>query len=308
MREGHFFSVIVTTYNRRKLLRSCIDSLLSQDYPAEKYEIILVDDGSRDGSGEMVRSVFGGRVRYLYQDNSGWAAARNLGLTQSRGEIVIFIDDDCRVAPDWLTLYEAAYLAHPEVGGVAGRVDAGPEMNLAGKIRFRGHVAIFNELNAPLGTRYESPGYVNFCYGANRSYRREVLGEAPFDARLWYFEDHDLDLRLKEQGVLIFYDPRVVVWHHYRLSAWGRIRADFYYARSEVLFRALHPDFSTPQNVRPAGWRSPFRLFRDFPEEPLKSKLSYLIVQALCRAARAFGTFQGRRELKRFCPGKANMI
>ncbi len=291
------FSVIVTTYNRERLLAACLDSVLNQDYPPDGYEIVVVDDGSRDGTAKLVRSLDG--IRYLYQENRGWAAARNLGIAHSRGEVLVFIDDDCLAAPHWLRRYEEAYARHPEVGGVAGRVSCGPQTNLAGKIRFEGHVAIFNEFNAPLGTRYDKAGYVLFCYGANRSYLRHVLSATTFDPALRYFEDLDFDLRLRERRVPIFYDPRIEVQHHYHLSAQERVRSHFYYGRSRVLFTARYPGFVYPLSGKPAGWRSLVRIFREYPEESIPSKLSYLLVQAVCRVARHLGALSGRRHLSK---------
>ncbi len=295
--ENPKFSVIVTTYNRERLLAACLDSLLHQDYPRAGYEIVVVDDGSRDGTAKLARSLDG--IRYLYQDNSGWAAARNLGIAHSRGEVLVFIDDDCLAAPHWLRRYEEAYARHPEVGGVAGRVTCGPETNLAGKIRFQGHVAIFDELNAPLGASYDTAGYVTFCYGANRSYRRHVLSDIGFDPELRYFEDNDLDLRLRERGISIFYDPKIEVQHHYRLPAWERVRSSFYYGRSRVLFAARHPHFVHPTSGKPAAWRSLVRIFREYPAESAWDKISYLLVQAVCRMARHLGALSGWRHLSK---------
>ena len=91
-----FLSVIVPIYNGQAYLRQCLDSLLDQDIPAREYEIVCVNDGSRDGSGEILRE-YGDRfsnVIVIEQENAGVAAARNTGLKQARGAYVWFVDAD----------------------------------------------------------------------------------------------------------------------------------------------------------------------------------------------------------------------
>jgi GT2 family glycosyltransferase len=285
------FSVIVTTFNRCRLLRACLDALLDQQGAPGGHEIVVVDDGSRDGTASLLRSL-DGRVHALHQPNRGWAAARNRGTLAGRGDLLIFLDDDCLAAPDWLRRYAATWAAHTEAEAVAGRVACAPGANLAGKVQYQGHVAIFDRLNAAHGTSYHAPGPVTFGYGANRSIRRvafERLGG--FDERLRYFEDLDLDLRLQAAGGHAWYDPDVVVDHCYRLPTWGRLRAAYYYGRSAVRFGRLHPDFVYPGAGDGRGW---LRVMRGFPEEPAAAKAGYLLVTVLCRGARALGRQRGR--------------
>jgi len=85
-------SVIIPTYNRWPLVCESIDSALAQDYP--NFEVIVVDDGSTDGTGEMLQRAYGDRIRYIWQDNAGPAAGRNVGTRAARGEYVAFQDDD----------------------------------------------------------------------------------------------------------------------------------------------------------------------------------------------------------------------
>jgi GT2 family glycosyltransferase len=286
------FSVIVTTFNRRRLLRACLDALLAQEGTPEGHEIVVVDDGGRDGTAGLLRSL-AGRVHALRQPNRGWAAARNSGAQASRGDLLVFLDDDCLAPPDWLRCYAAAWEAHPEAEAVAGRVACAPGANLAGKVQYQGHVAIFDRLNAAHGSSYHAPGPVTFGYGANRSIRRAVFERlGGFDERLRYFEDLDLDLRLQAGGGRVWYDPDIFVNHCYRLSAWGRLRAAYYYGRSAVRFSRLHPDFVDPGGDG-RGW---LRVVRSFPEEPAAAKAGYLLVTGLCRGARSLGRLAGSRQ------------
>jgi len=85
-------SVIVPAYNARKTISQCIEALLSQKYPRENYEVIVIDDGSADGTADAVKAY---PVKYMYQRNQGPATARNAGVREAQGEIILFTDSDC---------------------------------------------------------------------------------------------------------------------------------------------------------------------------------------------------------------------
>lgn len=111
-------SIIVPLYNGEKHIEQCIESLLGQRYPNK--EIIVVDDGSTDGSAAKVKA-FGDKVRYLYQDNAGSAVARNTGIEHAKGEFIAFNDGDDIWAPNRLHEQVAFLQAHPQYGVATGR-------------------------------------------------------------------------------------------------------------------------------------------------------------------------------------------
>lgn len=120
------FSVVVPTHNRKTLLRRCLCALVHQQYP--DYEIIVVDDGSADGTGDMVQREFP-QVRYLRQEpNLGPAAARNRGVHVARGEIVAFTDDDCVPPPDWLARLAQGFADYPQAAAVGGIQEASEQV------------------------------------------------------------------------------------------------------------------------------------------------------------------------------------
>ena len=111
-------SVVVPTYNRAYCLQRCVNSVLEQSYP--HVEVLLVDDGSQDGTEDLVKSRYGGddRVRYVFQANRGVAAARNRGFSLAQGEFVALLDSDDVWKP-WKLELQVAVMAHlPEVGMV----------------------------------------------------------------------------------------------------------------------------------------------------------------------------------------------
>ncbi|MBE3574920.1 MAG: glycosyltransferase family 2 protein [Firmicutes bacterium] len=105
-------SVIIPSYNRREILRHCLQALLQQTLAADAYEIIVVDDGSTDGTPDMVEALQSGarcRLVLARQSHRGPAAARNHGLRLSQGWLTVFIDSDILVRPDFLAAHRAAH-------------------------------------------------------------------------------------------------------------------------------------------------------------------------------------------------------
>ena len=94
-------SIVIPTHNCAQYLGGAIRSALRQTH--RQIEVIVVDDGSTDDTVKVVRA-FGDAVRYLYQQNAGPSAARNLGLAHARGEYVAFLDADDEVRPEWVTM------------------------------------------------------------------------------------------------------------------------------------------------------------------------------------------------------------
>ena len=118
-----FTSIVVPTRGRAKFLSGCLASLLHQNHPSDRYEIIVVDDGSSDDTSACVNQIARanpGRVRYIRQDPHGSNAARNRGVEASTSEIVCFIDDDEIVPNDYLTRLLRVAVGNQEFAAVGG--------------------------------------------------------------------------------------------------------------------------------------------------------------------------------------------
>ena len=127
-------SVVIPVYNARDLIGDTIQSVLAQTL--SNYEIIVVDDGSQDGSGDVVRA-FGGQIRYIRQENTGVAGARNRGIEASTGEYIALLDHDDLWHPTKLEKQVAVLAQRPEVGLVITRImhirsDGTPTGDVAG--------------------------------------------------------------------------------------------------------------------------------------------------------------------------------
>lgn len=117
-----FVSVILPVYNDAEALRRCLRSLRSQTYPADRFEVIVVDNGSTEDDSQAVVAEFQS-YRYSVETKVGSYAARNKAISIANGEAYAFIDSDCIALPQWLQEGVRTLLAHPQCGLVGGRVD-----------------------------------------------------------------------------------------------------------------------------------------------------------------------------------------
>lgn len=185
-------SAIIPTYNRRELVQRAIDSALAQTLPPE--EIVVVDDGSTDGTGDVLRARYGHRITYLWQPNAGVSAARNAGMSQARGDLFALLDSDDLWSPE-KTERQCAYLdAHPGIGMVVcdvARMDAdGTPYDF-----FRRRDVIPND-GWVIGDILMNPALVP----ASAMLRREVFADVGgFDTTLRTAEDLDFFLRVAQR-------------------------------------------------------------------------------------------------------------
>ncbi|MFZ5800042.1 MAG: glycosyltransferase family A protein [Candidatus Omnitrophota bacterium] len=114
-------SIIIPTYNRKRHLSRCLESILCQKLLNFSYEILIIDDGSTDHTYEYLKNFLDSKyVRYFYQKNGGQAAARNTGIQNASGQILAFIDDDCIAHPTWLNNLLMAFQKNPNYDIIQG--------------------------------------------------------------------------------------------------------------------------------------------------------------------------------------------
>lgn len=191
------FSLIIPTRNRCSSLELVLEELERQRFPRERFEVLVVDDGSSDGTtsmlGQQSRSYALNVIRH--EERRGTSAARNQAIRRARGTYCLFLDDDVLASPDLLGLHEEAHR------GQMRSVVRGPVINVPAP-----------PINAPIQLwRHYSMNY--FCT-SNASVRREHLFEAGlFDESLERLEDADLGLRLKRLGVRRLFCSEAWVHH-----------------------------------------------------------------------------------------------
>ena len=225
-------SVVVPVYNGEATIAECVDSLLALRYPEDRIELLVVDNGSRDGTLGVLRR-YGPRIVRLEESTRGPAAARNAGLRAAAGEVVAFTDADCRVDPDWLTAVVAP-LDDPRVGIVGGTMRVIPAV---------GEVARFKEV---IRDRRQSIEFFQPPYAgtANWASRRIVLQElGGFDERFRRGEDVDLSYRMTQAGYTLAFAPAAVVYHRNEDRLAGLFREGFAHGFHGVLVLKHHAEF-----------------------------------------------------------------
>ena len=207
-------SVIIPTYNNREVLRETIRTARQQTLDPDLYEIVVVDDGSTDGTAEMMAELTGrpgAPIRYATQPNRGRSAARNLGIRNARGRIVIFVDSDLWATPTLLARHLAHYPAGVTGRGVQGRTIPHPESRVTPFMKVK-------ETSPDLTMRRRhdlSPFHVTT---RNCSMlRQEVLDAGAFDETFsgYGWEDIELAIRLRARGVRFEYEHEALGYHYH---------------------------------------------------------------------------------------------
>jgi GT2 family glycosyltransferase len=208
-------ALVIPNYNGARWLPGVLESVAAQTVaPAE---VLVVDDGSTDGSAALAESYDGVRVLRLGR-NGGFARAANAGLAGVAAEAVALVNTDVVLAPDWLERALAVLEATPEAAAVATKlVDLGDPAILysAGDVLRRDGVCEQRGRFERDGGRYDTPGEVfSACAGAALYRRAAVEAAGGFDARLGtYLEDVELGLRLRLAGWSCRWEPRAVARH-----------------------------------------------------------------------------------------------
>ena len=224
-------SVVVCAYNAADALEDNLTSLEALSYP--DYEIILVNDGSKDRTGEIARNH--PRVRLIEVQNGGLSAARNLGLTEATGDIVAYTDADTRVDPDWLTFLVQPFLTSDVVASGGPNVVPADDPPMAQCIaRAPGsptHVLLDDRI-------------AEHVPGCNMAFKREALlaigGFNPIYLRAG--DDVDVCWRLQARGWKIGFAAAALVWHHHRSSVKAYWRQQVGYGEGETWLMAHHPE------------------------------------------------------------------
>jgi len=229
-------SIIIPVLNRADELRRCLKSLLLLNYPEEKLQIIVVDDGSSDDS-PMVARELGALVVSSGGIRRGPAAARNVGAAMAGGEILAFIDSDCTASSDWLAELLPSFV-DPKIVAVGGLVDGMCRESAVDR-----YENVMSSLS--LGGRELTGGsgddtfYLPSCNLLVR--RAAFLAAGGFNAAMHVGEDVDLTWRLRDSGWTIAYLPVGKVYHEHRSSIRSFMSRRFDYGTSEGMLQLLHP-------------------------------------------------------------------
>ncbi len=255
--ESSSVSVVIPNWNGVEHLPTCLDSLRRQTM--EGVEIIVVDNGSTDGSLQLLERGYPD-VRLLpLGENRGFAGACNAGMRAAHGTFVVLLNNDTEVDVRWLEEVVAAFERHPEAGMVASKMllfDRRDTFHTAGD---------FYRLNGQPGNRgvwqrdegqYDQEVYVFGACGGSAAYRRVMLEQVGLLDEAFFFSCEDVDLAWRAQlaGWRCVYAPQAVVYH--KLSATGGgTTASFYDGRNAIYL--LIKDY--PGDLWRRHWRAVLR-------------------------------------------------
>jgi len=216
-------SVVIPTLNRCSFLCNAVVSLQNQVYPADGYEIIVVDNGSSDNTLQQIRELNRNSrtsVRYIYESRLGLHYARHAGVKAAKANLIVFTDDDATFDKKWLKAYFDAFYGHPEMVAAGGPVrpiwEKPPPQWLVEYMDGSKSFPIYSLMD-PFDEFRISKN--NVFFGVNMAVRRSVFERMGFHPELFGRRtigngESGLGNEIIEQGGLIGYVPEAVVYHH----------------------------------------------------------------------------------------------
>lgn len=238
-------SVIIPNWNGKKLLKVCLRSLKNQSF--KDFEVILVDNGSSDGSLEYVKRYFSQIKTITLDKNYGFAKAVNEGIKRSLSKYIVLINNDTEVDKNCLHFLTEAARKHSEVGFVAAKMlnfyerdiidSAGDYIDVSGHAQNIG-------LGEKDGPKFEKEGYVFLATGGGGLFKREVFDKVGlFDEDYFaYFEDVDLCLRAQFAGFKGWFEPRAKIYHIHKATA-SKMKPFMEYLQFRNLTQTIIKDF-----------------------------------------------------------------
>lgn len=237
-------SIVVPVRNGAAHIGDLLTSVLSARYPADRREILVVDNGSTDATAEIAQRH---PITYLFEPVIGPSSARNRGIEVSSGEIVAFLDADCVVTQGWLEALVAPF-ENPDVWSVAGEILSYPP-----ETRAQRYMAMRK-------VRWQQPALESrwwpFAVTANVAFRRATFGRVGyFDPMLARGQDKDFGRRFLAAGLRFEYSPGAVVFHRHRATTRGFLQQHQGWGFGAAL---LHVKYGLPW-----GWRHEGRKYRE---------------------------------------------
>lgn len=233
-------AVVVVNYNAGELLSACVESVGRQTHP--DVELVVVDNASHDGSAQACQKTHPGLRVLASPVNLGFAGGTNLGIRETRGEVVLLLNPDAVAAPDLCAVVVERLLADPGIGVLGAKI-YDPDWKT---IQHAGGLMRDNALTDHVGRgeedhgQYDAPIEPAYVTGAAFAMRRDVIGEVGLLDPGYvpaYFEEADLCFRVRRAGYRVVYEPRARVAHH-EGTASGKFsdRFFYYYHRNRLRF------------------------------------------------------------------------
>jgi glycosyltransferase involved in cell wall biosynthesis len=244
-------SVVIPTYNRVDRLRRVLDALAQQTYPSERFEVVVVSDGSTDGTNGYLAEQPVPNLVSDVQENAGPAAARNRGVKLARGRLILFLDDDVVAAPDLVQRHVDQHAGHDGDLVVIGPMLSPTGFAMSPWVAWE-QAMLVKQYTAMEEGRFQAT-FRQFYTGNASVPRARLLDVGGFDTTYRRAEDVELAHRLHDAGLGFAFDPKAAGYHYAERSftAWITIAAD--YGANDVLFARQGHRFTL--NVLPDEFR-----------------------------------------------------
>lgn len=209
-------SVVIPNWNGKRFLKGCLDSLQKQKY--QSVEVVLVDNGSKDGSIEFIQENYPDVRLFTFEQNTGFSFAVNKGIRESRGQFVALLNNDTVVDELWLSELIKVMREHPEIGSAGCKMLAYDDHALldgAGDGYRRGGLpGRIGHRERDTG-RFDLPRYILGACGGAAIYRQELFDAIGYfdDDYFAYLEDVDFGLRAQNAGYKCYYVPTAIIYH-----------------------------------------------------------------------------------------------
>jgi len=214
-----FCSIVTLNYNGKEHLEECLSSLFKMSYPKDRYEVIMVDNASTDGSADYVKENFPEVKVLKFDKNYGNAEGANKGVEAAKGECIIILDNDTRVHPDWLSELVKTAMKDEKTGICGSKV---LEFRNPDRIQFAG--GYLDMVGSPFHRgagevdkgQYDREEEIFYAMGCALLIKRQVLNKLKylFDPTYFaYYEETDLCWRIKYLGYRVMFSPKSVLWH-----------------------------------------------------------------------------------------------
>ncbi len=235
-------TVLTVTFNSREFLSDFLSSVLATDQRGIQIEIVMVDNGSSDGTVPWVLDHYPS-VTVLKNDENNYARALNLGIANSTGDFIVLCNNDATVNPDWLLgLLEVMHTGR-EIGAVQSKVifsgtDRINSVGVEETEHFYFRDTGFDEGDSAL---YSQAGERNYVTGGSVMFRRDCLENVgPWDEDfIMYMEDVDYSIRCRKKGWKLWYAPGSIMYHRYHGSSSPEL-CEFFCSRNRFFFVAKH--------------------------------------------------------------------
>lgn len=232
-------SIIVPVFNAEKHIRVCIESLINQNYPKNCYEIILVDNGSTDGTKDIM-DIYKDKIKIFYEQKRGSYAARNTGMRNADGDIIAFTDSDCTASKDWLKELNDVFsedVEHGDIGCIVGDIHSHPGETL---------IETYSK-NRDIISQKCSLNFLPYGLTANVAFKKDVFDVIGcFDENFTSGGDADISWRMQLSTMYkLIYSSKAIVIHHHRTTLKNLFIQHFKYGIGSVL---LHKKYRSKMN------------------------------------------------------------